>query len=90
MLDVSSPLNDAKTLRGRAVMAYTNSDDFQQHAGKENTLFYGILEADITPATTVTAGLTYQKDRNQGYDWSGLPTRADGSFYPMSRKTALA
>lgn len=89
MLDVSSPLNDAKTLRGRAVTAYTNSGDFQQQAGKENSLFYGILEADITPATTVTAGLTYQKDRNQGYDWSGLPTRADGSFYPMSRKTAL-
>ncbi|WP_217618308.1 TonB-dependent siderophore receptor [Achromobacter sp. GbtcB20] len=89
MLDVSSPLNEAKTLRGRAVMAYTNAGDFQQRAGKENSLFYGILEADITPATTVTAGLTYQKDRNQGYDWSGLPTRADGSFYPMSRKTAL-
>ncbi|MGW9064285.1 TonB-dependent siderophore receptor [Achromobacter animicus] len=89
MLDVSSPLNEAKTLRGRAVVAYTNAGDFQQRAGKENSLFYGILEADITPATTVTAGLTYQKDRNQGYDWSGLPTREDGSFYPMSRKTAL-
>ncbi|WP_305954725.1 TonB-dependent siderophore receptor [Bordetella holmesii] len=48
-----------------------------------------MLEGDVTPATTVTAGLSYQKDRNQGYDWSGLPTRADGSFYPMTRKTSL-
>ncbi|MBB1625996.1 TonB-dependent receptor [Achromobacter sp. UMC71] len=89
MLDVSSPLNEAKTLRGRAVMAYTNSGSFKERAGKENQLFYGILEGDITPATTLTAGFSYQKDRNQGYDWSGLPSRADGSFYPMSRKTSL-
>ncbi|OZI71338.1 TonB-dependent siderophore receptor [Bordetella genomosp. 12] len=89
MLDVSSPLNASKTLRGRAVMAYTNAGSFIEHAGKENQLFYGILEGDVTPATTVTAGLSYQKDRNQGYDWSGLPTRADGSFYPMTRKTSL-
>ncbi|MEN4921280.1 TonB-dependent siderophore receptor [Achromobacter spanius] len=89
MLDVSSPLNEAKTLRGRAVMAYSNAGSFKERAGKENQLFYGILEGDITPATTVTAGFSYQKDRNQGYDWSGLPTRADGSFYPMSRKTSL-
>lgn len=89
MLDVSSPLNEAKTLRGRAVMAYTDAGSFKEKAGKENQLFYGILEADLAPATTVTAGFSYQKDRNQGYDWSGLPTQADGSFYPMSRKTAL-
>ncbi|SIT06070.1 TonB-dependent receptor [Achromobacter sp. MFA1 R4] len=89
MLDVSSPLNEAKTLRGRAVMAYTDAGSFKEKAGKENQLFYGILEADLTPATTVTAGFSYQKDRNQGYDWSGLPTQADGAFYPMSRKTAL-
>lgn len=89
MLDVSSPLNDAKTLRGRAVLAYTDADNFSHAASKQNQLFYGILEGDLTANTTVTAGISYQKDRNRGYDWSGLPTRADGSFYPMTRKTAL-
>lgn len=89
MLDVSSPLNEAKTLRGRAVVAYTSAGDFRSRADKENQLFYGILEADLSPATTVTAGLSYQKDRNRGYDWSGLPTQADGTFYPMTRKTSL-
>lgn len=89
MLDVSAPLNEAKTLRGRAVMAYTDVGDFKRHADKENQLFYGILEGDLGPTTTLTVGISYQKDRNRGYDWSGLPSQADGSFYPMSRKTAL-
>ncbi|AIT24833.1 TonB-dependent siderophore receptor [Bordetella holmesii] len=31
MLDVSSPLNASKTLRGRAVMAYTNAGSFIDH-----------------------------------------------------------
>ncbi|SEJ21615.1 outer-membrane receptor for ferric coprogen and ferric-rhodotorulic acid [Achromobacter sp. NFACC18-2] len=56
MPDVSSPLNEATTLRGRAVMAYTDSGSFKEKAGKENQLFYGILEADVAPATTVTTG----------------------------------
>lgn len=89
MLDVSSPLNEAGTLRGRSVISYNSADDFKQRAGKENQLFYGILEADVSASTLVTVGMSYQKDRNRGYDWSGLPVKADGGFYPMSRKTTL-
>ncbi|CAB3728955.1 Ferric-pseudobactin 358 receptor [Achromobacter ruhlandii] len=89
MLDVSSPLNEAATLRGRAVIAYTDGGDFKRRADKDNQLFYGILEGDLGPATTLSAGISYQKDRNRGYDWSGLPVQADGDFYPMRRKTSL-
>lgn len=89
MVDLSSPLNPEGSLRGRTVIAYNNANSYRDTAQKENQLFYGIAELDITPQTLATLGFSYQKERNSGYDWSALPTRADGSFYPMSRSTSL-
>lgn len=89
MVDLSSPLNQEGTLRGRTVLTYNNANSYMDTAKKENQVFYSILEADLAENTMATLGFTYQKDRNSGYDWSGLPTRADGSFYPLSRSTSL-
>ncbi|MFK0311184.1 TonB-dependent siderophore receptor [Pseudomonas sp. NPDC090233] len=89
MVDVSSPLNEAGTLRGRSVISYNNANSYLDTAQKENQLFYGILEADLSESTMMTFGFTYQKERNSGYDWSGLPTRESGEFYPLSRSTSL-
>ncbi|WP_205297550.1 TonB-dependent siderophore receptor [Pantoea sp. Cy-639] len=88
-VDVSSALNDAGTLRGRSVVSYTTGHSYRDHAKKENSLIYGILEADLDDSSMVTLGFSYQKDRNPGYDWSGLPAKANGEFYPLSRSTAL-
>ncbi|MBB5608159.1 MULTISPECIES: TonB-dependent receptor [unclassified Janthinobacterium] len=89
MLDASSPLNEAKTLRGRSVLALTNANSYMHNTGKDNQILYGILEADLGKHTLATLGLSYQKDRNAAYDWSGLPTQEDGKFYPISRSTTL-
>lgn len=89
MLDLSSPLNEAGTLRGRSVISYNNANSYLDTAQKENQLFYGILEADLSDSTLVTFGFSYQKERNSGYDWSGLPARENGAFYPLSRSTSL-
>jgi len=89
MVDLSSPLNQEGTLRGRTVLTYNNANSYMDTAKKENQVFYSILEADLAENTMATLGFTYQKDRNSGYDWSGLPTRADGGFYPLSRSTSL-
>ncbi|WP_244880984.1 TonB-dependent siderophore receptor [Pseudomonas taiwanensis] len=89
MVDVSSPLNEAGTLRGRSVISYNNANSYLDTAQKENQLFYGILEADLDESTVATFGFTYQKERNSGYDWSGLPTKENGEFYPISRSTSL-
>ncbi|GAB7527618.1 TonB-dependent siderophore receptor [Pseudomonas sp. 3A(2025)] len=88
-LDVSGPLNDSGTLRGRSVLAYTKGNSYLDEAGKENTLVYAIAEADLSDSSLMTLGFSYQKDRNPGYDWSGLPSQANGNFYPLSRSTAL-
>lgn len=89
MVDLSSPLNQEGTLRGRTVLTYNNANSYMDTAKKENQVFYSILEADLAENTMATLGFTYQKDRNSGYDWSGLPTRADGGIYPLSRSTSL-
>lgn len=89
MVDLSSPLNEEGTLRGRSVISYNNANSYLDTARKENQLFYGILEADVSESTLVTLGYSYQKERNSGYDWSGLPIHTDGTFYPLSRSTSL-
>ncbi|MCX5463494.1 hypothetical protein [Alcaligenes parafaecalis] len=39
---------------------------------------------DLTPATTLSLGLSRQRQHNEGSSWGGFPTRADGSFYDLS------
>lgn len=88
-LDAGGAINEAGTLRARGV-AYTHqSDSFRDTGSKDNRLLYGIVEADLTPSTMLTAGLVWQDDRNAGYDWGGLSTRVDGSFYPFSPKVSM-
>lgn len=89
MLDLSSALNAQGSLRGRTVMSYNDANSYMDNVKKDNQLFYGIVEMDISANTLATLGFSYQKDRNSGYDWSALPTAADGSFYPLSRSTNL-
>ncbi|WP_440466436.1 TonB-dependent siderophore receptor [Pseudomonas sp. YH-1] len=89
VVDASSALNDQHTLRGRTVISYNNANSYLDTQQKENQLFYGILEADLGESTLGTLGYSFQKERNSGYDWSALPTQADGKFLPLSRKTSL-
>lgn len=87
-VDVSGAITD--TLRGRAVVAYNKGGSFRDGANKENRLLYVIGEADLGSATVLSLGATIQDDNHQGYDWGGLNTQSDGSFYPLSRSTSLA
>lgn len=88
-LDAGGPINEAGTLRARGVAYTQQSNSFRDTGSKDNQLLYGIVEADLGPSTLLSAGLTWQDDRNGGYDWGGLSTRVDGSFYPFSPKVSL-
>lgn len=85
MLDASGPLNEAGTLRGRMVTSLQDANTFTQDYEHKRQLYYGVLEADLTEATTLTLGGFYNKEKNPGADWNGLPTRPDGSFYDFDR-----
>ncbi len=89
-IDVGGPLNEQGTLRARAVLLYNAGNSFVDRADKENQLFYAIGEADLSEATTVSLGTVLQKDYHGGYDWGGLPTQLNGSFYPLSRSSSFA
>lgn len=90
MVDAGGPLNEAGTLRGRAVATVQDSDKFYDVAHDRNHQLYGILEADLTPDTMATLGFHYRKVDNDGL-LPGLPTNPDGSFLSgVSRSTNLA
>ncbi|MFK0091741.1 TonB-dependent siderophore receptor [Pseudomonas sp. NPDC090592] len=84
-VDITGPLNDQGTLRGRFVTAYENNQSFVDYAQNERPMVYGRLEYDITPATTLSLGGTYQ--RNNSTPAFGLPAYADGKLLDVSRST---
>ncbi len=89
-LDVSGPLNAEGTLRGRAVLFNNQANSFKQGAEADNRMLYAIVEADLGTATTASLGFSAQRDNHQGYDWGGLNTREDGSFYKLGRSVSQA
>lgn len=59
--DISSPLNEAGTLRGRLVAAHKDAEAFRDRQHNRYTTLYGTLEADLTPDTLLGVGLTYKE-----------------------------
>ena len=71
--DISGPLNDDGSVRGRLVGVYQDADSYLDHYSKKNDVFYGIIEADLTPDTLLTFGMDYQKIKPRGSSWTGNP-----------------
>ena len=59
--DISGPLNEAGTLRGRLVAAHKDADTFRDRQHNRNSTLYGTLEADLTPDTLLGVGVTYKE-----------------------------
>ncbi len=83
-LDVSGPVNDSSSVRGRFVGAYHDKDSYQDYAGRERGVFYAVTEFDLTDSTTLTVGASDQNDNNN-INWGGLPVNPDGSHMGLSR-----
>ncbi|MGL4316027.1 MAG: TonB-dependent siderophore receptor [Pseudomonas sp.] len=81
--DVSGALTDSGNVRGRLVGAYQENDSYVDRLSERKEVFYGVIEADLTPDTLLTFGLDSQSDNYDGHARSGLPlfnndgTRAD-------------
>ena len=71
--DISGPLNDDGSVRGRLVGVYQDADSYIDHYSRKNDVFYGIIEADLTPDTTLTFGMDYQNIKPRGSSWTGNP-----------------
>ena len=88
VVDVGGPLNEAGTLRGRFVSAQEDSKSFVNTLESQKGVFYGVLEADLSPATTLTVG-AYQQRVNAVPSIFGLPRYSDGRSLGLDRSTVL-
>ncbi|EMR12198.1 OMR family iron-siderophore receptor precursor [Methylophaga lonarensis MPL] len=90
-VDVSTPLNEAGSVRGRLVGSYLDERSFVDAAENEKTLFYGTLAADLTDSTLLNVGISYQDNDPRGTTWGGLPAWfSDGTRTNWSRSKTTA
>ena len=90
-VDVSSPLNAAGTVRGRAVAAYQGDESYLDFYSRQKQVYYGVVEADLGPATTLAVGVSHQKNKPRSPMWGALPLYySDGTptDYDVSTSTA--
>lgn len=90
IFDVGGALNEAGSLRGRVVASIQDSGSFRDGQSYDNNLFYEVGEADLTEKTTLTIGVSSQKDKTNGAWWGGLPVDKSGSHLNLKRSTSLA
>ena len=76
-LDISGPLTDSGNVRGRAVAVYQDKHSFLDHYERKTSVYYGILEADLSPDTLLTLGADYQDNDPKGSSWSGSSSLFD-------------
>ncbi|MGK5073740.1 TonB-dependent siderophore receptor [Janthinobacterium sp. ZB1P44] len=94
MADVAGPLNEAHTLRGRLVTVYEEGDSIIDGYSRDKKVVYGVVEADLSSDTKLTAGVTHQRKRSDGsLSYLGFPlfysngamTDLPRSFSPAAR-----
>ncbi|RMQ45519.1 Outer membrane ferripyoverdine receptor [Pseudomonas cichorii] len=88
-VDASNKLNESGTVRGRAVAAYEDNKSFVDERNKQRQTFYGILETDLSDATTWSIGASKQRD-DATSDWGSLPSGPNGENLHLSRSTFLS
>lgn len=89
--DLSLALNEAGTVRARLVGEYNEGNSWIDLKSKERETFYGTMDIDLTPDTTLWFGLSRQENNSDSPMWGGLPTwYADGSRTNWSRSTTTS
>lgn len=91
VLDLSAPLTDSGNVRGRLIAGYQDRDSYIDRYSNNRKFIYGVLDADLTDATTLSVGYEYQETNADRPTWGGLPRwYTDGSqiSYDRSDNTA--
>lgn len=86
--DLSGPLNASGSLRGRVVAVEDRRHHFQKARKSDKSVLYGVLEADLGPATTASFGLEWSTLKTNGA-WGNLLANIDGSPMDFPRDTYL-
>lgn len=86
--DISGALNQAGTVRARLVAVKEKKDSFQKAMKEDRQVLYGVVEADLSPDTLLTASLQRTELDATG-SWGGMPAKLDGSSMNLPRDTFL-
>jgi outer-membrane receptor for ferric coprogen and ferric-rhodotorulic acid len=71
--DVGGPLNAQDNVRGRIVASRTAGDSFVESKKRSDDVFYGFVEASLSPNTVLAAGYEYQKTAIDGSNFGQSP-----------------
>ena len=104
--DITTPLSQDGSVRARVVAVYQNRESYQDLYENEKQVFYGVVDADLSPQTRLSLGYDYQQTLPQGNTWGSFPlffsdgtrtdwsrsvtTAADWSFWNNKTQTAFA
>ena len=83
MIDVTGPLTESGNIRGRAVASKRDRHFYYDGGDEKSNLFYGVLEADLTPDTLLTFGVSHQEVDARGAQRSLPAYRAAGEKYSL-------
>ena len=105
-VDLSTPLNQEGTVRARMVALYQKKDSYIDLYHTDKKVFYGVIDADLTPSTTLSVGMDSQDKRPRGTTWGSLPvvfsdgtptdwrrsktTAADWTYWHTTQRTTFA
>lgn len=85
-VDVSGPLTETGNIRGRLVLDYKTEQAWVDRFKQDSQLIYGITEFDLSDATLLTAGFSYQKTQVDAPLRGGYQTLfSDGQKTHMKR-----
>jgi len=84
--DLSAPLNDSASVRGRVIAAREDRDFFFDYATSKKDLVYAIVEADLGPRTTLGAGFSYERTDSIPF-YTGLTRYSNGADLGLPRST---
>ncbi|MEL4014544.1 ferric-rhodotorulic acid/ferric-coprogen receptor FhuE [Dryocola clanedunensis] len=89
--DLSTPLTDSGNIRGRMVAGYQDNDSWLDRYNQKKKFFYGVLDADLTEATSFSVGYDYQQTNVNSPTWGGIPRwYTDGSKTNPDRSDSTA
>ncbi len=89
--DLSGALNASRSVRGRVVLADQQTDSYLDRYSMHKQIAAGMLEADLGADTTLSAGITRQKNSPDSPMWGALPLyNTDGTPTRYARSTSTA
>lgn len=90
-VDLTTPLDAEGRIRARVVAAYQDKNSYVDLSNVKKTLFYGVVDADLTPSTKLSIGVDFQDNDPKGTAWGGFPLwYTDGGRTEWSRSATTA